>query len=434
MIRKQDILDRVAEWHLRPEVVEKDYVLGWLLAALGAHPETAAHWVFKGGTCIKKCFAETYRFSEDLDFTLRSGAIYDEEGLRAVVRQVAATAGEASGIVFLVNDIVVRTRQNRRGERTFEARLGYRGPLDNPAQPKVRFDLSRYEAVVLPTERRSIFHPYPDSLPSDAAAVCYAFDEVLAEKTRALIERTRPRDLYDVVLILDDHVGSLDLRRAREVLLAKCEAKGIALPTAAGILELVRDAAELASGPRVRAPLPPAFPSREPAAGRRPIWCPLARADSGALACRWTSSDSREPTDCSSPSRTTASRARSSRTRFGGRRPGISCCTGGSGTRRRSRHSTSPRSGTWRSRVWPSARATASSSRADPSADCREPSPALGALRRGDAALAGRKARCARGARLRVGAPAARALRADAADRRVRVVSRRSRVIPVLGS
>ena len=247
MIPKQDILDRVAEWHLRPEVVEKDYVLGWLLAALGAHPETAAHWVFKGGTCIKKCFAETYRFSEDLDFTLRPGAIYDEEGLRGVVREVAATAGEASGIVFLMNDIVVRPRKNRRGERTFEARLGYRGPLDNPAQPKVRFDLSQYEEVVLPTERRAIFHPYPDSLPSDAAAVCYAFDEVLAEKTRALIERTRPRDLYDVVLILDDHVGSLDLRRAREVLLAKCEAKGIALPTAAGLLELVRAAAELAS-------------------------------------------------------------------------------------------------------------------------------------------------------------------------------------------
>lgn len=34
MIRKQDILDRSAEWQLRPEVVEKDYVLGWLLAGL----------------------------------------------------------------------------------------------------------------------------------------------------------------------------------------------------------------------------------------------------------------------------------------------------------------------------------------------------------------------------------------------------------------
>jgi hypothetical protein len=34
VIRKQDILDRSVEWQLRPEVVEKDYVLGWLLAGL----------------------------------------------------------------------------------------------------------------------------------------------------------------------------------------------------------------------------------------------------------------------------------------------------------------------------------------------------------------------------------------------------------------
>ncbi len=53
MIRKQDILDRAAEWHLRPEVVEKDYVLGWLLAGLSGIP-AARLWVFKGGT-MRSC-------------------------------------------------------------------------------------------------------------------------------------------------------------------------------------------------------------------------------------------------------------------------------------------------------------------------------------------------------------------------------------------
>lgn len=48
MIAKQDILDRVREWHLRPDVIDNDYVLGWLLAALSAHPEAGARWVFKG--------------------------------------------------------------------------------------------------------------------------------------------------------------------------------------------------------------------------------------------------------------------------------------------------------------------------------------------------------------------------------------------------
>jgi hypothetical protein len=39
-------------------------------------------WVFKGGTCLKKCYIETYRFSEDLDFTvLPGGAIAPEDVL-----------------------------------------------------------------------------------------------------------------------------------------------------------------------------------------------------------------------------------------------------------------------------------------------------------------------------------------------------------------
>ena len=61
MISKADILQRAREWQLTPEVVEKDYVLGWLLAGIAQHPATKNNWVFKGGTCLKKCVLETYR-------------------------------------------------------------------------------------------------------------------------------------------------------------------------------------------------------------------------------------------------------------------------------------------------------------------------------------------------------------------------------------
>jgi predicted nucleotidyltransferase component of viral defense system len=76
MITKREILERAGEWNLRPEVVEKDYVLGWLLAAISQHSMARDFWVLKGGTCVKKCFFETYRFSEDLDFSLLPGAAY----------------------------------------------------------------------------------------------------------------------------------------------------------------------------------------------------------------------------------------------------------------------------------------------------------------------------------------------------------------------
>jgi predicted nucleotidyltransferase component of viral defense system len=63
-------MDFTREFGLAARVIEKDYVLGWVLAGIFNHPVIGSSWVFKGGTCLKKCFFETYRFSEDLDFTL----------------------------------------------------------------------------------------------------------------------------------------------------------------------------------------------------------------------------------------------------------------------------------------------------------------------------------------------------------------------------
>ena len=48
------------------------------------HEDLAESWVFKGGTCLKKCFFETYRFSEDLDFTLIKPEHIDADFLKNV--------------------------------------------------------------------------------------------------------------------------------------------------------------------------------------------------------------------------------------------------------------------------------------------------------------------------------------------------------------
>ena len=49
MITRADIDDRVRLWGLREDVVEKDYVLGWVLWGIGADPQLHRTWVFKGG-------------------------------------------------------------------------------------------------------------------------------------------------------------------------------------------------------------------------------------------------------------------------------------------------------------------------------------------------------------------------------------------------
>jgi predicted nucleotidyltransferase component of viral defense system len=92
-----EILEAASSFSLLPNVVEKDYVLGWILGGINAHDELSQSWVFKGGTCLKKCYFETYRFSEDLDFTMRDENHLDEEFLRPVFEEVIAWVTEQSG-------------------------------------------------------------------------------------------------------------------------------------------------------------------------------------------------------------------------------------------------------------------------------------------------------------------------------------------------
>ena len=92
MIGRADLDDRAREWGLRLDVVEKDYVLGWLLWGIGTEPDLATTWIFKGGTCLKKCYLETFRFSEDLDFTIAPGGPLQPAGLRLPVPPRASAA------------------------------------------------------------------------------------------------------------------------------------------------------------------------------------------------------------------------------------------------------------------------------------------------------------------------------------------------------
>ena len=55
MIPRREPDELCGEWSLEIGVIEKDYVLGWLLAGIAQHPELEPTWIFKGGTCLRKC-------------------------------------------------------------------------------------------------------------------------------------------------------------------------------------------------------------------------------------------------------------------------------------------------------------------------------------------------------------------------------------------
>jgi predicted nucleotidyltransferase component of viral defense system len=240
MITALDIRERAGEWGLSPDVVEKDYVLGWLLAAIGADPVLGRTFIFKGGTCLKKCYFETYRFSEDLDFTLVEGAPADAEALTVAFSRVAQRLQDVAGLELPPSQFRFEVYQNPRGRPSIEGRVYYRGPLPRPAgnMPRVKLDLTADEVVVRPPVLRPVWHPYPDAEAMGRATVrSYSYDELFGEKMRALIERTRPRDLYDVVNMFRYEPERPAATAVVDAYRAKCEFKGIEAPlTVDGLL------------------------------------------------------------------------------------------------------------------------------------------------------------------------------------------------------
>lgn len=236
MINKDEIINVANETGLTPQVVEKDYILGWLLAAINKNERLSKLWIFKGGTCLKKCYFETYRFSEDLDFTLKDIQHLDSGFLKAQFASISEWLYDVAGIEIPVDRLVFDVYDNPRGGRSCEGRVYYQSFFASGKKnfPKIKIDLTADEVLVLPPSRQSVFHVYSD-LPKEGIFVdCYAYPELFGEKVRALGERGRPRDLYDVVNLYWN-AKLPDCAALRNVLDKKCAFKGIDRPTMASV-------------------------------------------------------------------------------------------------------------------------------------------------------------------------------------------------------
>lgn len=151
MIDRRELLAHAGNLGLRPDVVEKDYVLGWILAGIFNHPALNEKWVFKGGTCLKKCYFETYRFSEDLDFTLTDETHLNVDFLVSTFQEIGDWTCEQSGIELRRDKVYLEVFRNRRERIAGQGRISYRGPIapSSGDLPRVKLDLTSDEFLAL---------------------------------------------------------------------------------------------------------------------------------------------------------------------------------------------------------------------------------------------------------------------------------------------
>lgn len=162
-------------------IAEKDYFLAIVLQII-YNSKLKDSLVFKGGTAIHHLCLDQLRFSEDLDFQT-TGKITEDD-----LRDVFEPYNFLEILRSYQSDFTLKIQ-----------RLKFRGPLEQRNSIKLDVDLT--QELILPAERTDYKNVY--GVPVTVSAM--AAKEICAEKVRAVNERARYRDFYDLAMIIKNN-------------------------------------------------------------------------------------------------------------------------------------------------------------------------------------------------------------------------------------
>lgn len=227
MIDPAQIKTIAAQSKVDPGIIEKDYVLSKALMALSQNNEFLDSFVFKGGTALKKCYYQQWRFSEDIDLT--SIKVLKPKDIKSIFQNSVEHETELFGVPMRVMEY---SQYPKTGDNpvTVQLKLGYDGPLRKASGQKnnIRVDISFDEKVHQSPIKKAIFKNYGDDI--DSAIITYTLEEIIAEKLRSILQRGKSRDYYDVWILLKDHGKDFDSRLMIEIMRKKCQDKNIQPP------------------------------------------------------------------------------------------------------------------------------------------------------------------------------------------------------------
>lgn len=210
-----------------PMIIERDYIIGCYLHHIANKQVLQEDWIFKGGTCLKKCYFYDYRFSEDLDFTIQTNQKVKD--IKTILGDINQSIQNNLGIRFDFQDIVVDVIQDDYGRESFEVKNYYRGPLEyRGSPPALKLHLNRDEIICFPPKKMKIDHNYSDKgdLP-ESSILSYSLEEALIEKCRAVAGQRKfaiARDLYDIYKLTQQKI---DIKKSFNAFEKKCRIKGI---------------------------------------------------------------------------------------------------------------------------------------------------------------------------------------------------------------
>lgn len=216
MIPQAEISKLAFREGMSDKVIEKDYVITWILLAL-ADSDLKDPLAFKGGTALRKIYFPDYRYSEDLDFTLTreiTNAVLFQK-LNETLNRLA----KEQGFQFAVPEEKIEERED-----SLTAYVNFVGPLQARLDSRsIKVDFTLTEKLIFPIDPKEIHSPYSDAV--NRSLPTYTLEEILVEKLCAIIDRTEPRDIFDVNYLFG--VDEIDIHSITDAFRQKAEFKGI---------------------------------------------------------------------------------------------------------------------------------------------------------------------------------------------------------------
>ena len=218
------------------EIIEKDYILSWVLAGIAANEKLQNELIFKGGTALKKCYFGDYRFSEDLDFTAKEGIVRGD----LLEKEIEKSCEIATNLVQKFSPLELKVERYREKEShpNDQEAFNIRGkfPWHRQFLPKVMVEITMNEPMQIEPEKRNILHGYEEEIFQEVQV--YSLEEIIAEKMRAILQhlkkleergwtRSRARDYYDIWRILNGYSNDLRMEIIPSIFLEKCKVKGV---------------------------------------------------------------------------------------------------------------------------------------------------------------------------------------------------------------
>ncbi len=220
----------------KPSLIERDVLIHRILRGINSAFGNA--YLFKGGSCLVKCYFGYYRFSVDLDFTWREQKAWKNLGKKGLRRELVAQAEKFGSVLeSTAHDMELDFRcdlKNRNyvefgsGSRMATFKLWMGGEL-------IKIQVNFVERLIFPhrnvtaktllagrkiqDDEKAYFEEFMEFYhPVKVAA--YSLEEILCEKIRAILTRQamKLRDIYDVFMI---EKAGVRMEELREEILAK---------------------------------------------------------------------------------------------------------------------------------------------------------------------------------------------------------------------